>query len=386
MIRSNWFGVIIGIMIVLGFVSFATAGNAKVDVCHIPPGNPDNFHTVTVSERALSSHLAHGDLQGACNDRCTDLCNDNNACTMDDTGDCEQNSCPVDRNPVDCNDSNVCTGDTCDPINGCMNEPLTGNDCTVVDSNVCTAPTGVCDPNGACTPMPVPGCCLSDAECDDGNSCTTDTCNGVDGCSNLPCAAGDACNNLVDCDPSTCAPVTEPVDCDDGDLCTADSCVDDLGCVSEPFSCDDGDPTTEDSCDSQIGCINTPGISDCVVANGLLWCFNNDACGEACDDVCASKKLNSVDDNTVWFEAQNTTTKCEAISQAFGLGTNVSINSFRFACVENSPPNTLGGGLSAPLFCSTFLGCPDQHRTGMDNLGIGCGLPESWRSICPCEQ
>ena len=38
----------------------------KVDVCHIPPGNPDNAHTITISENALSAHLDHGDLVGAC--------------------------------------------------------------------------------------------------------------------------------------------------------------------------------------------------------------------------------------------------------------------------------------------------------------------------------
>jgi hypothetical protein len=38
----------------------------KVDVCHIPPGNPENAHTITISENALDSHLEHGDYLGAC--------------------------------------------------------------------------------------------------------------------------------------------------------------------------------------------------------------------------------------------------------------------------------------------------------------------------------
>jgi hypothetical protein len=37
-----------------------------VDVCHIPPGNPDNAHTITISENALDAHLEHGDKIGAC--------------------------------------------------------------------------------------------------------------------------------------------------------------------------------------------------------------------------------------------------------------------------------------------------------------------------------
>ena len=34
----------------------AQAAN-KVQVCHIPPGNPENVHTITVSEKALPAHL-----------------------------------------------------------------------------------------------------------------------------------------------------------------------------------------------------------------------------------------------------------------------------------------------------------------------------------------
>ena len=38
----------------------------KVDVCHVPPGNPANFHTISVSGNALPAHLAHGDFLGPC--------------------------------------------------------------------------------------------------------------------------------------------------------------------------------------------------------------------------------------------------------------------------------------------------------------------------------
>jgi hypothetical protein len=48
------------------YVPGVIAEGAKADVCHIPPGNPDNAHTITISENALSAHLDHGDLVGAC--------------------------------------------------------------------------------------------------------------------------------------------------------------------------------------------------------------------------------------------------------------------------------------------------------------------------------
>jgi hypothetical protein len=44
----------------------APAWAAKVTVCHVPPGNPDNFHTISVGENAVKAHLAHGDFLGAC--------------------------------------------------------------------------------------------------------------------------------------------------------------------------------------------------------------------------------------------------------------------------------------------------------------------------------
>ena len=50
------------------FSSFVYAGTTKVDVCHIPPGNPENFHTISISERAVDHHLAHGDMLGVCNE------------------------------------------------------------------------------------------------------------------------------------------------------------------------------------------------------------------------------------------------------------------------------------------------------------------------------
>lgn len=52
---------------ILIFISLNTiAANNKVDVCHIPPGNPDNAHTINVSENSVSAHLNHGDYLGVC--------------------------------------------------------------------------------------------------------------------------------------------------------------------------------------------------------------------------------------------------------------------------------------------------------------------------------
>ena len=39
---------------------------AKVEICHIPPGNPGNRHTISVGGSAVPAHLRHGDYEGPC--------------------------------------------------------------------------------------------------------------------------------------------------------------------------------------------------------------------------------------------------------------------------------------------------------------------------------
>jgi len=42
------------------------ADTKKTTVCHIPPGNPANAHTICVGNPAVKAHLAHGDSLGVC--------------------------------------------------------------------------------------------------------------------------------------------------------------------------------------------------------------------------------------------------------------------------------------------------------------------------------
>jgi len=51
--------------------SNGTKGDKKgknVTICHVPPGNPDRAHTITVSENAAQERLDRGDYRGACNE------------------------------------------------------------------------------------------------------------------------------------------------------------------------------------------------------------------------------------------------------------------------------------------------------------------------------
>jgi len=42
------------------------ADTKKTTVCHVPPGNPANAHTICVGNAAVPAHLDHGDFLGTC--------------------------------------------------------------------------------------------------------------------------------------------------------------------------------------------------------------------------------------------------------------------------------------------------------------------------------
>ena len=42
------------------------ADTKKTTVCHIPPGNPANAHTICVGNSAVPAHIDHGDFLGTC--------------------------------------------------------------------------------------------------------------------------------------------------------------------------------------------------------------------------------------------------------------------------------------------------------------------------------
>ncbi len=112
-----------------------------------------------------------------------------------------------------CDDGNPCTTDTCDPKSGCVNTPLSGVDCN--DGNVCTL-ADHCDA-GQCVGTLI--------NCDDGNPCTTDTCAPTGGCSygfnNASCDDGDPCTAADACQLGKCAGVALPCDCQKDSDCVA---------------------------------------------------------------------------------------------------------------------------------------------------------------------
>ncbi len=260
-------------------------------------------------------------------------CADSSACTINER--CDNGSCTSD--PRNCDDGEVCTSDSCDPASGCVNTHLLdGSNCS--DGDTC---------NGIETCRS--GTCASGTQltCDDSNSCTTDSCDPSTGCHNvgLPgccsidadCADSSACTINERCVNGSCT--SDPLPCDDGEVCTSDSCNPASGCVNTPvpngqacgdadvcngietcqngdcqlgtlLACNDGNPCTDDACDSALGCTHTP-VANCCFTDGD--CVDSDACtvNERCiNGSCTSDTRNCNDGNPCSADSCNPASGC----------------------------------------------------------------------------
>lgn len=249
-----------------------------VIICHVPPGNPGNAHTLEVGAAAAEVHLAHGDFLGVCpGGPCLSDsdCDDGNLCNGIETCDLVA-GCQL-GTPLNCDDGNVCNGaETCDPASGCQDgTPLNCN-----DGNVC---------NGAETCNTASGCQDgTPLDCDDDNPCTDDSCDSATGCVNEPntdaCEDGNDCTTNDTCVDGECAGGAQP-NCDDDDACTIDTCELLAGCVNE-FQ----DADNDDVCDADDNCPQD--------ANPDQLDGDEDGVGDACDP-CPADNPDDTDDDGV---------------------------------------------------------------------------------------
>jgi hypothetical protein len=165
-------------------------------------------------------------------------CVDGLPCTIDL---CREGVCAHPRDPLcdvcerdeDCNDQNVCTRDACRSCH-CVHEPLPD-----------------CEP-----PPPPCGGCVRDADCeDDGSICTIERCVEGGRCAHVPV---DLCESGRPCDGDA--------ECNDGDSCTTDSCTLHGFCVFRRIRdcCGDGVVSgTGEHCDDGRHCNDgTPCVHD----------------------------------------------------------------------------------------------------------------------------
>jgi len=157
-----------------------------------------------------------------------------------------------------CDDNNPCTGDSCEAKAGCLHLPLVA---TCTDGDACTSgdacKAGTCESGKA-------------TDCDDSNACTTDSCDKLMGCRHAPSKAAK---------------------CDDGNACTAADACNGVKCAgTKATGCDDGNVCTVDSCDKIAGCVHLPSGATCA---------DNDKCsaGSACQGAaCKSLGAKNCDD------------------------------------------------------------------------------------------
>jgi len=311
-------------------------------------------------------------------------CSDNNECT---TGDhCAAGACVGDA-PVDCDDDNPCTTDKCLPNGGCQHLPWEGP-CS--DGDVCTGLDKCLD--GSC----VAG---EKLDCDDGNPCTDDSCDGASGCKHsmnqAACDDSNACTEGDICKGGVCGN-SGPVDCDDQNVCTTDSCNPDDGCVHAlntlpcddddictikdacqlgecasggELNCNDGNPCTDDSCDPDVGCQFTPNASSCDDGNS---CTEDDACsagqclGETsvvCEDdnlcttdTCAPKTGCLFTNNSVACDDGNACTTTDACSGGECVGSgSLACNDGKVCTDDSCNPD------SGCVYTNNVAGCDDGN-------------------------
>jgi hypothetical protein len=179
--------------------------------------------------------------------RDTDLCDGAEACQ---TGVCRPGT------PLSCVDGNACTNETCNASAGCQYTAVP-NGTTCADGNLCngeeTCQSAVCSAGAS-------------LDCDDGNACSTDTCNAGSGCAHTvnpagtPCSDGNACNGAETCAGGVCvagSALPDGVPCSDGDMCDGLETCRASACIEgTALSCDDGNPNTVDACSPSTGCQN----------------------------------------------------------------------------------------------------------------------------------
>ena len=292
--------------------------------CQGQPMFCDDGNDCTLDECLVPDGCANEPLTGP-------GCNDGDACTGPDI--CQQGECL--GTEIVCDDGNQCTQDGCDPDTGCTAAPLNGHPCD--DGSICTTSdhcqagqcTGtavscndgnpctddICDPldgcqypeadgtpcndGNACTDQDqcVAGICMGQAsKCDDGNPCTLDSCNAQGGCIHteppgLPCDDANACTVADKCYQGACVPGFG-ADCDDGNECTVDSCLPETGCAYENLiatECDDGSACTFDDqclagiCQGLLVDCNDDNVCTGDSCDPAVGCVNSPVAGD-CDD------------------------------------------------------------------------------------------------------
>jgi putative metal-binding protein len=222
--------------------------------------------------------------------------------------------------------------------------------------------------------------CQTNADCNDNNSCTSDTCiNGT--CSTGNINQGLACVSACvvgagTCSNGKCTGTFQPKDtpCNDGNACTANDMCNPQGmCVSGPaLVC-----TALDQCHVAGTCQPSTGVcSNPTKANGAACTANADSCADACQaGVCVAappptaEVCNGVDDNC------NGTVDEGTSGAATSCGVGACASTGMTTCVNGIPGDTCTPGQPTAEICNGI----DDNCNGMADEGTfgavtSCGV------------
>jgi len=184
--------------------------------------------------------------------------------------------------------------------------------------------------------------CIVDGDCDDGFSCTVDTCI-AGACDNsaddTACQNGDYCDGDEVCDPATgdattgCT-VSSGDPCDDGIVCTVDSCDE----VADSCS----NPVDDASCDDGLACTGTEFCSlmaGACASMGALVCDDGITCTA---DICSA-----------------VTDQCESVPQNADCSNGTFCDGVEQCDPANGDPTT-GCMAGTPVACDDAVGCTDD--------------------------
>ena len=239
----------------------------------LPSGSGTYRFQLRVADSTLSSAI--DTVTTEVDDDCQDdiNCDDGDLCTTDT---CVGGACL--HTPIECDNGFFCDGvETCDPQTG---------EC-VDNEDPCDPASESCDEvNDECLPVPVD--CTQASDCDDGDLCTTDACEGGS-CVFAPFDCDDGF-----CDPATgdCVQCLTDADCDDADACTTNAC-DGGSCVITPRDCDDGNACTTGTLD--------PATCEC--SHEPVDCGDSSAClGVSCDELLGCVYIDLCPDGEICVE------------------------------------------------------------------------------------
>ena len=233
------------------------------------------------------------------------------------------------------------------------------------------------------------GCtkCTQDAQCDDGDACTKETCGASGCCQSAPspagggcddqelCTKGDACDGKgtcvgvqYSCIPGKCE-ATSVCDgkggcgptflvkgavCDDGNACTkADTCDGKGGCAGSSYACAPKQCEAASVCDGKGGCLSTPKPATTVCVDGYP-CTKNDACDGK--GKCAGTKYGCV------------VGQCETSSACDGKGGCATVNMASGVTCDDKD------------ICTSGDACDGKGKCA----GVSCGSKDGYLNVYQC--